>query len=275
MRINWPMDSAIEKMLMALADGMIRRTAAREPTVAQWKKCRLVAHRGDLDNGRLTENSLSAFDHALAAGVWGVELDLRWTRDRHPVVFHDPDLSRIYQSPVAVADIGLAELRRRFPGIPTLAEVVRRYGRRIHIMLEIKEASHVSWRDQGRVLGEVLHSLRPGRDYHILGLDLPSLWALDGVPARFRLPIARFDIPGFSREVQRRNYSGLCGHYLLISQRRAAGFQRRGQGVGVGFVDSWPVLCWVAARNPTWIFSNRAVALETRRRTLLAAKGCI
>ena len=141
-------------------------------------------------------------------------------------------------------------------------------------MLETKEAPHVSGRDQGRTLATLLQPLRPGRDFHILGLDLRALHTMGGVSARVRLPIARFNIPEFSREARRRNYGGLCGHYLLIGQRRAADFNRRGQGVGLGFADSWPVLRWVAARNPTRIFTNRAAALETRRRALLAAYGC-
>lgn len=265
------MDSYLEKALMKLAARWVGRCFHAAPSKAQWRQCRLVAHRGDQERGRLMENSLAAFDRSLAAGVWGIELDLRWTRDHHPVVAHDRDLRRLFQSSEAIADMDLARLRRCYPRIPTLSQVIARYGGRLHLMLEIKPASHVPWERKGWILGQLLQSLSPGKDYHILALDLPSLAALGHLPSRTKLPIAQFNIPAFSREALARNYGGLCGHYLLISRRRAARHGCQAQGVGLGFVDSWPVLRWVAARGATWIFSNRAAELEGLRRTLLAA----
>lgn len=53
----------------------------------------VYAHRG-LWTRETPENSLAAFRAAAAAAI-GVELDVRLTADRHPVVFHDATLDRM------------------------------------------------------------------------------------------------------------------------------------------------------------------------------------
>ena len=52
----------------------------------------IIAHRGDLSTA--PENTLPAFQRALAAGADGVELDVRLTRDGQLIVFHDRHLER-------------------------------------------------------------------------------------------------------------------------------------------------------------------------------------
>lgn len=52
-----------------------------------------IAHRGDSANH--TENTLLAFQSAYDKGADGAELDLRWTRDHHIVIFHDTQLDRL------------------------------------------------------------------------------------------------------------------------------------------------------------------------------------
>ena len=51
-----------------------------------------IAHRG---GSRLRpENTLAAFEHAVALGVDAIECDVHLSRDREPVVIHDPTLDR-------------------------------------------------------------------------------------------------------------------------------------------------------------------------------------
>jgi glycerophosphoryl diester phosphodiesterase len=50
----------------------------------------LLGHRGC--RGQFTENTFAAFDHALASGCDGFELDVRRTADGIPVVWHDARL---------------------------------------------------------------------------------------------------------------------------------------------------------------------------------------
>lgn len=61
----------------------------------EFKKCRLVAHRGLHDNtSEAVENSLLAFRLAVEAG-YGIEMDVQLSKDGIPVVFHDSLLARV------------------------------------------------------------------------------------------------------------------------------------------------------------------------------------
>lgn len=70
----------------------------------------LVAHRGDM-SGNTPENSLAALRAAAVVGVKWVELDVRVSRDGHPVVIHDAGLRRTTTSRGRVRRKTLAQLR--------------------------------------------------------------------------------------------------------------------------------------------------------------------
>ena len=70
------------------------------------------AHRGLYDNERgIPENSLTAFERAVNAG-YGIELDVRETRDHQLVVHHDENLERSCGDIRRVCDVPLAELQQ-------------------------------------------------------------------------------------------------------------------------------------------------------------------
>jgi glycerophosphoryl diester phosphodiesterase len=102
------------------------------------------AHRGlwgEIRRGQPTpENSLAAFHTARTQGV-GVELDVRLTRDRVPVVFHDATLTRMCKRDVALADIEICDPRdamlpNGFP-IPTLPAALDALGD-APVLIELK-----------------------------------------------------------------------------------------------------------------------------------------
>lgn len=64
---------------------------------------KLWAHRGA--HGDAIENTMAAFEAAIALGAHGVELDVRATADSAVVVFHDADLSRLASDPRRVAEL--------------------------------------------------------------------------------------------------------------------------------------------------------------------------
>lgn len=115
----------------------------------------IIAHRGL--SSRYPENTLTAFEKALDAGVQMIELDVTLSRDRQLVVVHDETLDRTTNGRGRVRDHSLAELKRldagawfsaRFSGvsIPTLEEVLRMAAGRAAVNIEIKpeayEAGH-------------------------------------------------------------------------------------------------------------------------------------
>ena len=69
----------------------------------------VIAHRGDVANA--PENTLPAFRSAYERGADGIELDVRMTRDRQLVVFHDRGLKRITGKRGLVSNATLDEVR--------------------------------------------------------------------------------------------------------------------------------------------------------------------
>jgi len=100
------------------------------------------AHRGLYDNKRLPENSLPAFAEAVK-GRYGIELDVRLTRDGALVVHHDETLERSCGDPRRVCDVPLAELQQ-LPlfgtehYIPTFEEVLQLVDCQVPLIVEIK-----------------------------------------------------------------------------------------------------------------------------------------
>ena len=105
-----------------------------------WRGTRF-AHRG-LHDAVAPENSMAAFDRAVAAGV-GVELDVQLTSDGVPVVFHDWTLDRMCGVSGRIGQKTFAELQElRLGGtgerIPALQAVLERVDGRVPLLVEIK-----------------------------------------------------------------------------------------------------------------------------------------
>lgn len=69
----------------------------------------LFGHRGA--SGECPENTLPAFERALAQGAMAIETDVHRSRDGEVVVFHDADLARTTNASGPIAERTLAELR--------------------------------------------------------------------------------------------------------------------------------------------------------------------
>jgi glycerophosphoryl diester phosphodiesterase len=81
------------------------RTAYFNPATAP----RVIAHRGFAVDA--PENTLLAFERALALGVTHLETDVRATRDGTPVLWHDKTVHRVGGLSARIADLGLEQLR--------------------------------------------------------------------------------------------------------------------------------------------------------------------
>jgi glycerophosphoryl diester phosphodiesterase len=100
----------------------------------------IYAHRGA--SAMHPENTLRAFQHALAIGVDGIELDVHATADGIPVVIHDRDVGRTTDGTGFVDEISLARLQTFNTGngerVPTLSELLTLVGDAAHLDIEIK-----------------------------------------------------------------------------------------------------------------------------------------
>ena len=97
----------------------------------------LIGHRGV--RGTLPENTITAFEAALSAGLDGLEFDVQRSRDGALVIFHD-----FTTHGHEVAALTLAELRQLHPEVPTVDELATLAGRYPGTLLnlEIKAKSH-------------------------------------------------------------------------------------------------------------------------------------
>ena len=117
-------------LVYCVAPGKISAEAGKTAKLFYGLNC---AHRGlhsvDLS---VPENSLPAFAAARKAG-YGVELDVRLSKDEQVVVFHDDDLKRICGVHGRVSDLSRAELSKlslsgTSERIPLLSEVLEILG---------------------------------------------------------------------------------------------------------------------------------------------------
>ena len=119
------------------------------PWRADAQKIRLFAHRGawSKDSAKtfvIPENSLAAVEQAARLGYEGIEMDVKYTKDKKMVIMHDAKLNRTTRlkdgyrklpGSVKVSDLTLRELRRHYvlvssdplhrERIPTLKEMLR------------------------------------------------------------------------------------------------------------------------------------------------------
>ncbi|KPJ78299.1 MAG: hypothetical protein AMJ54_04220 [Deltaproteobacteria bacterium SG8_13] len=261
-----------EDAFLKTADALFRRWPQPLPDPDQLRRCRLISHRGEHDNRAVVENSVPAFEAAAAGEVWGIEFDLRWTSDLRPVVFHDRDTRRLFGSPGVIREMNFGELRASYPLIPSLEEVVERFGKHLHLMIEVKQEPYPDPVRQNRVLAGILKQLRPVVDYHLISLTPHMFDRFDFVPADVFLPIAELHVNRFSELALRKGYGGLLGHYLLVTRRISQKHRDRSQRIGTGFADSRNCLLREINRAVDWIFSNRAVAMQAVIDALLQDK---
>ena len=259
----------LELVAQRVADFCFMLIPRRQPSIAVLRECRIVSHRGEHDNRRVRENTMAAFGAAVAAGVWGIEFDLRWTRDLHPVVIHDPTTGRVFDADLTIAELGLEELRRQIPEIPTLSEVVAAYGGNTHLMVELKPDQLGEDALKSARLAEIFSPLAAERDYHFLGLQ-PDLFELVAFAGKAScLLVAELQIEESSRQVIEQDYGGLCGQYLLLSDRLVRLHRAQGQKLGTGFPTSRYCFYRELNRGIDWIFTDDAVKLEAIRARLL------
>ena len=220
----------------------------------------LVAHRGAHDNtGLLQENTLAAFEQALNLNCYGIELDVQTTADGVLVVNHDANLKRLWGHEVTINALSFQELRGLVPSLPSLAEVITLYGKRMHLFIELKApfiATHA--------LAETLQTLTPCADYHLLSLDETVLPSLHLFPkASLLLVPVHNNVKKFCTLSLQEQYGGILGHYLLLSNRKIKSLLTANQLAGVGFVDSKFSLYRELNRGLNLFFTDNATRVAT------------
>ncbi len=255
--------SWIEKIFHVIADGLISALPQTLPSKEKLEECRLVSHRGEHDNRRILENTIAAFDRVRDHGVWGIELDVRWTKDLQPIVFHDVDFQRLFGSISMLNSMTMAEIRSEYPMIPSLEEVILRYGKKLHLMIEIKMETYPDPAYQSQVMSNLLSQLDPIEDFHILSMNPGMFEFIHFVQSQTFVPIAETNVHNLSEIAIRENYGGIAGHYFFITERVKTRHQAIGQKVGTGYANSKNCLFREINRGVDWIFSDRALNMHS------------
>lgn len=98
----------------------------------------IIGHRGA--SAVAPENTMAAFEAAVAAGADGIEFDVRLSQDGVPVIIHDETLQRTHGVRKRVADMTADELREvRVPSLRQLFELMVQ--NEMLLCLEIKGSS--------------------------------------------------------------------------------------------------------------------------------------
>lgn len=262
----------LEAHLRQVPDNFYARWPQPVPSLERLQQCRIVSHRGHYDNQRVFENTIAAFDQVKNKGVWGIEFDLRWTKDLNPVAIHDADLRRVFGLDFAIRQVTLKELKSSCPLVPSLDELIQRYGKKVHLMIEIKAEPYPDPVGQNRILAELLSSLVPEEDYHLLTLTPEMFNLIECVPRSALLPVAQFNFLRLSKIAIAQKYSGFAGHYLLLTRARLKKHRKLKQKLATGYVNSKNCLFRELNRNVEWIFSDNAVELQKVVNQLLKDK---
>ena len=256
------MDSA-ERIFCRAVDFIYSKHPQPFPEKYNLINCKIISHRGEHDNRSIFENTLKAFDKVLDNSVFGIEFDIRWTKDLKPVVLHDKTTKRLYNKEIDVNEACFSDLKTSVPEIPSLEEIISRYGKKLHLMVEIKQEVYPEPLKQAGILKNLFSDLTPGKDYHFISL-LPEIFSIiDFVPKSTFIPVARLNLKSMSQIALRNKYGGVAGHYLLITNSVIKKHLDKNQKIGTGFVESENCLFRELNRGTEWIFSNNAVKLQT------------
>lgn len=251
-----------EKGLIHCIDFFFKMWPQPFPDHQRLEACKIVSHRGEHDNATIFENTLEALDLAHNLGIWGVEFDVRWTKDLHPVVVHDPDLKRVFGLDLKINEVTRAELKSCCPAVPSLSQVVENFGKKLHFMIEVKAEAYPDPVRQNDIFRDFLSSLEPRADYHVMSLSPGMLDLITFVPASTLIPIAMLNVAQLSNLALEKDYCGVAGHYLLLDNKKLARHRRKGQQVGTGYPGSKNCLFREVNRRVEWIFSNDAGELQ-------------
>lgn len=263
--------ASLQDIAVSVVDSLFAALPQPKPEKAALEACRVISHRGEHDNKSVKENTMAAFAQATDSGVWGIECDIRFTADHVPVICHDPSTARVFGIDHRVDELTFDQLRRALPDVPSLEEVIATYGKRNHLMLEIKSEPWPESTLRRNRLRDLLAPLTPCDDYHLLSLEPAMFSRVDFAPNESFLPVAELNVKTMSELSLARGYAGIGGHFFLLNNTLRDRHAAKGQQLGTGFPHSRNALFRELNRGIEWIFTNNAVEIQAIRDEALRA----
>jgi glycerophosphoryl diester phosphodiesterase len=243
------------KLLMSFVDAIFSLLPQVTPSAEKLQQVKIVAHRG-WHNAEVKENSLESFKRSHEHGLWGIEFDIRWTKDLVPVVHHDVDCKRVWGKQLVISQVSFQELRTQVPGIPSLQEVVDLFSKKLHFFIELKLETFTNALKQKENLINTLRPLQECEDFHLISIFKDQFDVFDIFSKETKLMIIRASIDPASQIALERNYGGILGHYLITNNETIDKHHLRDQKVGIGFCKNKKSMYREIQRGADWIFTN-------------------
>jgi glycerophosphoryl diester phosphodiesterase len=186
-----------------------------------------VAHRGA--SKEAPENTLPAFERAIALGASGIEADVRLTADGHAVVLHDTTLDRTTTGNGRLRGVSLEDLDGLDAGggaaVPTVREVLELAHGRVGVFLEIKDFAAVP------ATLEAISATGMERDVAIMAFSQRTLQRAEALGpdlARVRLTRNRADT---ALSLRGNEGAALGARHRLLDRRLVQRCHRQGRAV--------------------------------------------
>lgn len=179
----------------------------------------MIAHRGSHGKG-VQENTLAAFQQAVALGADLIELDVRRTADDELSIFHDHMVGQ-----ETVDSLSLRELRARAETeVPRLADVLEWASGRVGLDVELKEDGYIE-----RVAKLLVQFADAGGELLVTSFVDPVLAQLSrlGTPLRSGLLIGFTRMGAVSRARE-------CGAGSVVVQAKLVSSVLLNEAVGAG-----------------------------------------
>lgn len=241
-----------------LAARLPETTRRRHPALPP---ARIIAHRGAWKERGCLENTFAAFDRARESGVWGLEFDVRFTKDDIAVVHHDETLLRTFGRPLAIANITHMTLQHEAPTVPTLEDVICEYAGSMHLMIEIKGTRSEFNGTRLKRLGDLTAVMTPQENFHMMSLEPEMLEILTehvGFSRQSLVSIGTTNVQEISDLTLERGYKGFTCHWATMTPTLLHRHHSVRQMCGDGFTASRASLHREWARGLDWIFTNHA-----------------
>lgn len=241
------------------------KTIPRKPVKSLLHKPGVIAHRGLIAHPTIKENTMLAFEECLKKNIWGIEFDIRWTKDLYPIIHHDPSTLRVWGKDKFIHEMNLTELKNEFPAIPSLSEVAASYGNKMHLMIEIKklpEFTDSEMKTASYNLTDALQSLQPEQHYHFMSFQPEELIKKFKLNPKSILGIATTNIKDAINTAEKWKIKGITGHFALITSKLRILAQAKNLKVGVGFINSKNSMYRELELNADFLYSNNPLVIQ-------------
>ena len=116
-----------------------------------------------------------AYKAAIDEGADGFECDVRLTKDKQLVLWHDPDMKRIAGNSALIADSTLSEIKRSYPYLMTLEELlILARDNKKELAIETKHPVPTGSLVEKKVM-ELIHQEKQSADIYVMSFSWLAL----------------------------------------------------------------------------------------------------